>query len=103
METKVYGASDDLIEVEGPFTEEFGADSDEGQILAFSDGTLLELKYDNDGLWRIVRLAEGTCEYAHVPGSVYEDRCDVAILRGELRWVVKSERGQYSPCFARKR
>jgi hypothetical protein len=102
METRITGASDDLIELEGQITEEFtGGWYDDakyaGDILAFSDGTLLEVLYDSDGIWRVKRLAEGACDYSHTPGSVAEDRPDVAVLRGDLRWVVKSERGQYSP------
>lgn len=105
-ETKIYGASDDLIELEGQIREEFNhygsGDDSKAAILAFSDGTLLEVEYDDDGIWRIKRLAEGSCEYEHKAGSVEKDTPDYAILRGELRWAVKSERGQYNPCFARK-
>lgn len=56
----VYGASDDLIEVEGDLSEEFGCyDLDEG-FLAFGDGTLLSVKYD--GFWRfhVIRKGDGT-------------------------------------------
>lgn len=105
--TKIYGASDDLIELEGQITEEFngGLYRDEagprGDILAFSDGTLLEVEYDRDGIWRIRRLVAGACEYQHTPGELTSDTADVAVLTGDLRWVVKSERGQYSPCIVK--
>jgi len=106
-ETKVYGASDDLIELEGQITEEFShstyQDDAQSAILAFSDGTLLEVRYDDDGIWRISKLADGACEYSHKSGSVSEDTPDEAVLRGDLKWCVKSERGQYSPAFAKKR
>ncbi len=53
-EVIVYGASDDLIEVEGAIREEFTANRDgEANLLAFSDGTLLEVTYTDAGIWRI--------------------------------------------------
>lgn len=99
-ETKIYGASDDLIELSGQIEEEFPAytsEEDGSHILAFSDGTLLEVTYDDDGIWRIKRLVSGSCDFKHKPGSVENDVPDEATLIGDLRWVVKSERGQYSP------
>lgn len=78
--TTITGASDDLIELDGQIREEFshyGYDDDQGCLLAFSDGTLLSIKYDDDGIWRIARLATGKCEYAHQPGDVVEDTNDL--------------------------
>jgi len=47
----VYGASDDLIELDGYFSEEFSAYCDDSaKWLAFSDGTVLTVRYDGD--WR---------------------------------------------------
>jgi len=39
---KVYGASDDLIEIKGDIREEFSRYDSEGDYLAFSDGTVLK-------------------------------------------------------------
>ena len=62
----VYGASDDLIEIEGDISEEFNypynAD-DKGVLLAFSDGTLARIKYDSGGMWRITPHARGTATW----------------------------------------
>ena len=56
----VYGASDDLIEIEGAIREEFSALDDETpNLLAFSDGTLLEVNYTSMGIWRINVLSAG--------------------------------------------
>ena len=48
MPTKCYGASDDLVEVEGDVNGEVGSygtdDRDRGVLMIFSDGTLLEVK-----------------------------------------------------------
>ena len=61
MGIKVWGTSDDLIEVEGDIVEEFGFSGDESCALAFSDGTLLEIKYGKgkQGIWHIVPLVKG--------------------------------------------
>lgn len=105
-ETKIYGASDDLIELKGQISEEFNhyvsGDDEENAYLAFSDGTLLNVVYDKDGIWRISRLAVGSCAYEHTPGSVPDDTNDVAILRGELKWCVMAKAGDSNPAYAQK-
>jgi len=67
--TRVYGASDDLIEFEGELRGEVGCyGSDEGPdhaigvLVAFSDGTLLAVRYGKPGLggvWAIAVLRRG--------------------------------------------
>ena len=42
--TKAYGTSDDLVEVEGDFSEEFGHWRKD-TVLQFSDGTILRFHY----------------------------------------------------------
>ena len=56
MTVRVYGASDDFIEVEGDLREEFGA-FDTAKVLTFSDGTQLRVEYSPEGYegrWQIV-------------------------------------------------
>lgn len=95
----VYGASDDLIEVEGVVTEEFSAtdinlgDGEAtGRILAFSDGTVLEVLYGQgtEAFWRIRRLAIGTAKYELVEADDEETNySDRATLTGDdLKWVI---------------
>lgn len=52
--TEVYGYSDDLVEVEGELNEEFSA-YEEPCHLAFSDGTLIDVRYNDrsSGIWSI--------------------------------------------------
>ena len=65
MATKVYGASDDLIEFEGDVNGEvscYGTDDrDTGVLVACSDGTLLDVKYGKSdlGIWAITVLRKG--------------------------------------------
>lgn len=103
-ETTITGASDDLIEIDGQIREEFphnpyDNDSKEA-LLAFSDGTLLGILYDSDGIWRVKRLVAGTCDYRHQPGDVVEDRPDVATLVGDVRWCVYAARSESNPAMA---
>lgn len=57
----IYGASDDLIEIEGDIREEFSAYGDDaGVYLGFSDGTLVSVDYDRDGIWRFSSLRNGS-------------------------------------------
>jgi hypothetical protein len=66
MGTKVYGHSDDLIEFEGDLRGEVGCygtddDPDMGTLVAFSDGTVLSVKYGKNGMgiWAIFALRQG--------------------------------------------
>ncbi len=91
----VYGSSDDLIEVEGAIREEFtylDGDGRDGDLLAFSDGTVLRIHYTAHGVWRITPIVRGR---AHIDvaqadeGGGYTDR---VTLSGDLGcsnpWVV---------------
>lgn len=85
----IYGTSDDLIEIEGAIREEFSALDAENAKLAFGDGTVLSVKYDDDGCWRINRIIEGTAKYEKMeatdPDGDYTDR---VTLTGDVKWVL---------------
>ena len=85
----VYGASDDLIEVEGDVREEFTY-TDEPAFLAFSDGTVLSVLYDQRGTWRIAPVITGTAalEIVVAPVDNEDNYSDRATLRGDVTWVV---------------
>ena len=87
----IYGASDDLIEVEGDIREEFYAIDAEACILGVSDGTALSVEFDRQGIWRIRRLAAGTATYklTEAAGSNYSDKVE---LDGQINWVVFGEK-----------
>lgn len=72
---RIYGASDDLIEIEGDITEEFNfyGDDDEERFLAFSDGTLLRVVFDSDSIWRLTPLFNGHARMTHIICSVDDD------------------------------
>lgn len=74
---KVYGASDDLVEVEGDISGEFPyLDTEGGDLIGFSDGTILSVRYDNTGIWRFTPLVTGRARLVHVfctDDAVFED------------------------------
>lgn len=90
MSVRVYGASDDLIEVEGDVNEEFnGYGGDDGFVLGFSTGVLLRIVYDRDGTWRISPISdiEGA-QIVQAPGMDEDNYSDVATVTGDVSWVV---------------
>lgn len=92
MSTKIYGCSDDLIECEGDVTGEV---SSSFALLVCSDGTVLDIIYADEGVWRIRVLREGDkfnnlylCSYQ---GD--EDYSDYVIFEHGLKWVYASKGG----------
>lgn len=60
---RIFGASDDLIEIEGDLREEFNLPLEDKVYLAVSDGTILSVEYNNQGIWRIAPVVAGTAKY----------------------------------------
>lgn len=104
MSLIVYGASDDLVEVDGDVREEFNP-GDGPSYLAISDGTVLRVTYD--GRWRIDRIAEGAAHYQHEAASSdeghrddeygtprYSDRVTLTLQSPDaaISWVVFGDR-----------
>lgn len=84
---KIYGASDDLIEIEGAIEEEFNSYECKDGLLAISDGTLLRVDYDEDGIWRFTPLYKGSSFVSHTTGSIKDDTSDEIILDGVINWI----------------
>jgi|SRR6478609_3629457 len=98
MRTKIYGASDDLIEIEGAVTEEVNVYLKENQKVNFlaSDGTSGKISYD--GEWHIEVINAGD-KYKIRTTSVGDDAVhggdaagcsgysDVLILNDGIDWV----------------
>lgn len=94
----IYGRSDDLIEIDGGgFRAEFSG-GDEPKYLAFSDGTLLRVSYDDEGCWRIAVHNKGESKVTHTPseGPDTEEYSDRVTLTPAPKWVVCGDE------FARK-
>lgn len=91
MATKIYGASDDLVEIEGDVSGEVGC-YNKNVILACDDGTVLLTHYGKPGfggVWGIVVLRRGDL-FDRVDVCTSEDAdpySDVVWFRDGLRWV----------------
>lgn len=94
---RIYGASDDLIEIESddqskfrseefPFTVR-GFDDNSTALIAISDGTLLDIDYDRFGIWRFTPLNEGLY-FSHIEQAADEYTTDFVVLVGYPRWIV---------------
>lgn len=90
----VYGASDDLVEIDGDIREEFACvdiGDEGGRHLGFSDGTVLHIDYTG-GCWRIRREIKGTAKYKRRPavGPDDDNFSDRVELRDDkpMQWVV---------------
>lgn len=51
LQVTIYGASDDLAEIEGDFYDEFDADIYAVGVWVFSNGTRIEMFSNDDGDW----------------------------------------------------
>jgi hypothetical protein len=92
----VYGASDDLIEVDGDISAEFayqkrGYGQPSGDLLAFSDGTILRVEFTRSGVWRITPVVRGSAELSidQAPENDEDNRSDRATVSGAV-WVAQS-------------
>ena len=86
--TTIYGASDDLVELEGAIEEEFSA-YDRHHRLIFDNGAVLIARYDRDGdgIWRIenphdhpsatITRCEDREGYTDPDGPIYSDLATV--------------------------
>jgi hypothetical protein len=96
---RIWGASDDLLEVDGDVYEEFsvyGTASDEPLFVAVSDGSLWKVTYDDDGCWRVASVVVGANKHTRIEadGVEAEDRADgtcgysdVVTIQGDVAWV----------------
>ena len=92
---EVYGDSDDLVEVAGDISDEFGRYAiGEWSFVTFSDGTVLRVGYgvDDTDNWRVERIRDGAAVFNHVTAELRQvedpDACsDVGVLDGPIEWV----------------
>ena len=95
MSTKITicGASDDLIEIDGDIREEIYAIDEKPTHLAFSEGTVLSIQYDDDGCWRIHQIKKGSAfiQKAEAEGPDSDNYSDVVTLTGDISWICAGE------------
>jgi len=92
--TRIYGASDDLIEFDGEYQGEVGHynDNEDEPVLVFiSDGTLLEVVYGKADLavWRVTPVVQGSL-FDKVEVCNDEDAkiySDVVYMKPGIKWA----------------
>lgn len=92
MTTVIYGASDDLIEVEGDVR---GEHCDDEAFLIVSDGTILKIKYGKESMaiWEI-RLVEKGVLFSTINPCFDENAerySDTALFKAGVKWVYVAE------------
>lgn len=91
MSVTIYGASDDLIEIDGDLSEEFGSYDAGTQYVAVSTGLLATIAYGqgDEAFWRIHVLVPGTAPYKLTQATdESSDYSDKLTIEGEVAWVV---------------
>src|SRR5574343_126221 len=99
MKTKIYGASDDLIEIDGAISEEANHYDAKNIAIKASDGTQAKITYDENGEWKIKVDVEGE-KFLGLIHSVGDDAkhifpdaegcssySDVLVLDEGIEWV----------------
>lgn len=96
MKTKIYGASDDLIEIEGAISDEVGTLAKWKKITA-SDGTIAKISYD--GIWNIhvdeagrlyeniIRAVGDEEKHTHEDAVGCSSYSDVLVFSEGIEWV----------------
>ncbi len=98
MSTRIYGASDDLVEIEGDVSGEVDC-YDADVLLACSDGTAILAHYGKParvGVWCLTVLREGDL-YEGIDLCTSEDAdpySDVVRFRDGLKWVRAGKGGE---------
>jgi hypothetical protein len=85
---KIYGASDDLIEVDGDLCAEFPVTDtgDDGVLLVASNGVVLRIRYRT--CWRLDLVTGAGVEIVPCPEDDETNYSDVATITDPLSWIV---------------
>lgn len=92
MALTIYGQSDDLVEVEGDIVEEFNPPYDSPIILVTSNGVVMRVVYDDEGVWRITVLKGHDKVKLTQSANTDDDYSDRAVIEGDVEWVVGGNR-----------
>lgn len=99
MKTKIYGASDDLVEIDGAISEEVNPTYGSVINILGSDGTKATIHYSNSGFWKIEILLAGAefdkiikgtgdnMEHTDEDAIGCSSYSDVLIFKEGIKWV----------------
>jgi len=93
MSTRIWGTSDDLVEVDGDVRGE-EASFDIDTLLVCSDGSILSIEYGKLGVWKITTIRRGDLyERVEVNDDPDADICsDIAHFKDGMKWVIVAHR-----------
>ncbi len=89
---RIYGHSDDCIEIEGDIREEVQPPGDDNGVsefgfIACSNGTVVKISYGGEGEWRINEIVRGSTPCTIEP-PIGDSYTDVATIEGAISWIV---------------
>lgn len=87
--TKVYGDSDDNVYFDGEIDGQYSRyDAKDGIIFLFSDGSIINFRYDDPGIWKATILTEGKLfdriQYETNPDA--DIHSDIVFFKSGLTW-----------------
>lgn len=90
---KIYGASDDLVEVEGDVNgcNEYGS-FDKATYIHLSTGDVFKAEYTDEGVWKVDRFRNGKKKLSiakepHADGDDPDPYTDTVTITGDIKWV----------------
>jgi hypothetical protein len=89
---KLYGASDDNVEVEGnvPGCDEYGS-YDNPKWIEFSTGDVFKVEYTDAGVWKVEHITQSgkvvTVKRPHGEGEDPEPYTETMTVVGPIQWV----------------
>lgn len=85
---KIFGHSDDLIEVKGDILKEFYVHNGYWRLVTASNGVLLRIQLTDAGVWRIQPLAGADrVVVVQAPEDDEDNYFDIATIAGDVEWV----------------
>jgi len=93
MTTKIYGASDDLIETEGDYKSESGCyhQAEKGVLIIVNDGSLLLMQYPKAdlGVWGITVIKQGNLfdKIEYCTDEDADPSSDVAFFKDGVKYI----------------
>lgn len=100
MSIRIFGASDDRIEIRGDLDEEFYVPYDSPGGWIATNWSCVGIRY-LDGVWRITP-AGGSAEIVQAPANDEDNYSDIATIHGDIEWVVFGQAAALKPARKEK-
>lgn len=84
---KIYGVSDDLIEIEGDIRQEIEA-YEQVKHICLSDGLIVKINYDGEWNIKIVKKGDSPVKYTPSEGVDSKNYSDIIEINGNIGWAI---------------